>query len=125
MSRNAEQYFRNVRTAVAKWKHSQLQASVKEDQDTSKLNDFLRQTAIVYHVLKDYLDSKDAPLSDESLSGILNAIGDKRELSYEDRMILQDYLLHDLMEYPFTYNTSLINSFQPTNILNTNIVPNK
>jgi hypothetical protein len=124
MPGNSEHYFRNVRRAVAEWKHSQLQNSVKDDQDTTKLNDFLRKTAIIYHSLKDYLDSNDT-LSEESLSGILNAIGDKRKLSYEDRMILLDYLLHDLMEYPFTYNTSLINSFQPTNILNTKIVPNK
>ena len=125
MAKNSEQVLRNVRAAVAKWKHSYLQTSVKDDQDTTKLNLFLQQTANAYHTLKEYLDSPTASISDPSLQIILEAIGDKHALSQDDEMMLQDYLFRDLIEYPFTYNTSLINSFERTDVLNTNIVPNK
>ena len=125
MSRDSEQFLRDVRAAIAQWKETQLQTSVKEDQDTTKLNLFLKQTAVAYHALKNYLDSETHVVSDPSLTTILNVIGNKDRLKYDDEMLLREYLFRDLIEYPFTYNTSLINSFQKTNALNTNIIPNK
>lgn len=123
MSRDSDQFLRTVRAAITQWKQSQLQNVVKEDQDTSKLNLFLKQTAVAYENLKTYLES--GTNQDPSLGQILAAIGNKAELSEEEEMLLQEYLFRDLIEYPFTYNTSLINSFQTTNALNTKIVPNK
>lgn len=125
MSRDSDQFLRNVRTAIVEWKQSQLQNSVKEDQDTSKLNLFLKQTAVAYDNLKTYLESPNNAVSDASLSQILAAIGNKADLSDEEDMLLREYLFRDLIEYPFTYNTTLINSFQKSNALNTKIVPNK
>lgn len=125
MQRDSDQFLRNVRAAILQWKQSQLQSSIKEDQDTNNLNVFLKQTAVAYDTLKNYLGTPTTDLSDKSLSEILIAIGNKAELTDEEEMLLQEYLFRDLIEYPFTYNTALINSFQKTNALNTKIVPNK
>jgi hypothetical protein len=125
MSRDSDQFLRNVRAAITQWKQSQLQNVVKEDQDTSKLNLFLKQTAVAYDSLKTYLESPTNTVSDISLSQILTVIGNKTQLTDEEDMLLREYLFRDLIEYPFTYNTTLINSFQKTNALNTKIIPNK
>ncbi len=125
MARNSDQFLRTVRAALAQWKHSQLQSSVKEEQDTTKLNIYLKQSANAYHMMKEYLNTDARSIPDSTLQPILQAIGDKRLLTEEEEMLLLDYLFRDLIEYPFTYNMSLINSFKTTNALNTNIVPNK
>jgi hypothetical protein len=125
MPRESDQFLRNVRAAITQWKQSQLQNSVQDDQDTTKLNLFLEQTAVAYKNLKQYLESESYDLSDFSLSPILEAIGNKHQLSHEEEVLLREYLFRDLIEYPFTYNTTLINSFRTTNALNTKIVPNK
>lgn len=125
MARNSHEFLRTIRKALATWKQAQLQNSVKEDQDTMKLNLFLKQTANAYYMLKDYLDSNTAIVSDPSLRQIVEIIGDKQQLSDEQEMLLRDSLFRDLIEYPFTYNTTLINGFSNSNALNTNIVPNK
>ena len=125
MARNSDQFLRTVRAALAQWKHTQLQTSVKDEQDTTKLNVYLKQTANAYYQMKDYLNTDANTVSDPSLQDLLQIIGDKRLLSQEEEMLLQEYLFRDLIEYPFTYNTSLINSFKTTNALNTKIVPNK
>lgn len=125
MPRESDQFLRNVRAAITQWKQSQLQNSVQDDQDTTKLNLFLEQTAVAYKNLKQYLESESYDLSDSSLSPILEAIGNKHQLSHEEEVLLREYLFRDLIEYPFTYNTTLINSFRTTNALNTKIVPNK
>jgi hypothetical protein len=123
MSRDSDVFLHTVRSALAQWKQSELQNSVQDDQDTTKLNVFLRKTAVVYDILKDYIDNGKA--TDPSLAVIVNAIGNLDQLSQEEDMLLREYLFRDLIEYPFTYNTHLINSFTKKNALDTNIVPNK
>lgn len=124
MSRDPDTYIRNVRTAVAKWKQNQLVNVVQEDQDTTKLNSYLKLTALAHQMLKDYLDSNKSQV-DPLLNEIISIIGPVSGLTSEEMMLLDDYLFRDLVEYPFTYNTQLINSFEKRNAFNTKIVPNK
>ena len=125
MSRDSDTFLRNVRAGLAKWKQEQLKNSVEEEQDTMRLNLYLKQTAIAYEMLKSYLDTQNDHNVDASLQEILTLIGRPSDLTREEEMLLREYLLRDLVEYPFTYNTSLINSFRNTNVFNTKIVPNK
>ncbi len=90
-----------------------------------KLNDYIQMASMAYYMLKDYLDSDGKSTVDPILKPILDVIGPPSELTDEERLILDSYLFRDLVEYPFTYNTSLINSFDEIDVLNTNIVPNK
>ncbi len=120
-----DSFLEEVRQALLRWKQQQLQTSVKDDQDTQKLNLYLKETAIAHEMLTDYIQSKNRSVLDPSLDDVVNAIGDLSALSRDQRMLLNEYLFRDLIEYPFTYNTRLINSFQQKNALNTNIIPNK
>jgi hypothetical protein len=124
MSRDPDDYIRNVRGTIAKWKQQQLVNTVQEDQDTTKLNSYLKLTALAHQMLKDYVDTN-KPQNDPLLRDIVSAIGPVSGLTSEEIMLLDDYLFRDLVEYPFTYNTQLINSFEKRNALNTKIVPNK
>ena len=125
MSRDPDTFIQNVRTSIANWKQEQLGNYVEEDQDTTKLNGYLKITAFAYDMLKDFLDSQGKNTIDPNLTGIVQSIGPISGLSSEELMLLEDYLYRDLVEYPFTYNLRLINSFEKRNALNTNIVPNK
>ena len=116
---------RNIRIAVARWKQAQLFQSIQEDQDTTKLNDYLKITALAYDILKNYVQTGNESRLDDSLIMITSQIGPVDSLSRDEKMMLQEYLLRDLIEYPFTYNIELSNSFKKKNILDTNIIPNK
>lgn len=124
MPRDPDDYIRNVRATVAKWKQTQLLDSLQDDQDTTKLNGYLKLTALAHQMLKDYVTSNKSQ-SDPLLRDIVNAIGPISGLTSEELMLLEDSLFRDLVEYPFTYNTNLINSFEKRNAFNRKIVPNK
>ncbi len=125
MSRDPDTFIQNVRASIAKWKQAQLLNTVQEDQDTTKLNGYLKITALAYEMIKGFLDSQGTQQTDPNLRDILQAIGPLSGLTSEESMLLDDYLYRDLVEYPFTYNLRLINSFDKRNAFNTNIVPNK
>lgn len=122
-ARDPDAYLRNVRGVLATWKQAQLAGTVQDDQDTTKLNGYLKLTALAYQMLKEYLDRPTLQL-DPMLREIVDAIGPVSGLTSEETMLLEDYLFRDLVEYPFTYNTRLINSFETRNVLATKIVPN-
>jgi hypothetical protein len=124
MPRDPDDYIRNVRATVATWKQTQLLDSLHDDQDTTKLNGYLKLTALAHQMLKDYVTSNRSQ-SDPLLRDIVNAIGPISGLTSEELMLLEDSLFRDLVEYPFTYNTNLINSFEKRNTFNRKIVPNK
>lgn len=124
MSRDPDKYIQTVRGAIAKWKQMQLINSVGDEQDTTKLNSYLKLTALAHENLKDYL-TMNRSQPDPLLRDIVLAIGPVSGLTSEEMMLLDDYIFRDLVEYPFTYNTNLINSFEKRNVLNTKIVPNK
>jgi hypothetical protein len=124
MPRDPDDYIRNVRATVATWKQTQLLDSLQDDQDTTKLNGYLKLTALAHQMLKDYVTSNKSQ-SDPLLRDIVNAIGPISGLTSEELMLLEDSLFRDLVEYPFKYNTNLINSFEKRNTFNRKIVPNK
>lgn len=123
--RDTDKFIETLRDSIAKWKQDQLLESVHDDQDTTKLNSYLKLTGLAYEMLKSYLDSQGKQPFDPILQPIVNAIGPISGLSSEDAMFLEYYLFRDLVEYPFTYNTRLIDSFEKKNILDTKIIPNK
>ena len=123
--RNTSEFVRNLRASIAKWKQEQLQDITQDFQDTMKLNQYIQLTGKAYNMLKMYIDTQGTSKMDSLLQTIVDSIGPLNELSMEEQMLVEDALTHDLLEYPFTYNTNLINSFDKRNVLNTNIVPNK
>ncbi len=123
--RNSDVFLQDIRSSLKLWKQTQLVELTKEAQETMKLNDYIQMASMAYYMLKDYLDSDGKSSVDPILKPILDVIGPPSELTDEERLILDSYLFRDLVEYPFTYNTSLINSFDEIDVLNTNIVPNK
>lgn len=125
MPRDLDEFLHSIRSALKEWKQTQLLDLLQDRQETTRLNDYIRLTGESYYMLKDYLDSNGTSTIDPLLNPILNAIEDLSKLSDEERIALDCYLFRDLVEYPFTYNTNLINSFETKNILDTNIVPNK
>lgn len=125
MQRDSDEFIENIRGSLALWKQEQLKEAIHEDQDTTKLNQYVKMTALAYDMLKGYVSSNGKNRVDPALATILQAIGSLDTLSRDERMLLQEYLFRDLIEYPFTYNTRLINSFQKRNAVNTNFVPNQ
>ena len=61
-------------------------------------------------------------MTDEALKG---ALGDPTTLSMDERIQILQSLFRDLIEFRFTYDTTLINSFTPEEVLDTNIISNK
>jgi hypothetical protein len=125
MQRDSDEFIENIRGSLALWKQEQLKEAIHEDQDTTKLNQYVKMTALAYDMLKGYVSSNGKNRVDPALATILQAIGSLDTLSRDERMLLQEYLFRDLIEYPFTYNTRLINGFQKRNAVNTNFVPNQ
>ena len=125
MQRDSDQFLRNIRGLLGQWKQQELMEAIHDDQDTTKLNQYIKMTAFAYNMLNQYIKSNGQSKFDVSLGDILQAIGNVELLNREERMLLQEYFFNDLIEYPFTYNTSLINSFQKRNAVKTNFVPNQ
>lgn len=125
MRRDPDEFVRNVRKTVLQWKQKQLLSSLQDEQDTMKLNEYIKLTALTHEMLKKYIKSDGKSPVDPILSDIVQSIGSPSSLTPEEEMLIEDSLFRDLVEYPFTYNTALINSFDKRNVLNTNIVPNK
>jgi hypothetical protein len=123
--RDSDEFLRTLRSAIGKWKQEQLLDVIQDAQDTRKLNDYLKLTGLAYQMLKKYIETQGKSPVDPLLETILESIGSLDTLTIEEQILVEDALTHDLLEYPFTYNTKLINSFQTSNILNTNIIPNK
>lgn len=123
--RDIDEFVRNLRQAIGAWKQEQLIHITKETQDTQKLNEYLKLTGLAYQMLKKHIDTQGKSSTDPILSSIVESIGSLDDLTMEQQILVEDALTRDLLEYPFTYNTNLINSFQKSNILNTNIIPNK
>jgi hypothetical protein len=122
---STNEFVQNLRNSISIWKQQQLIESIQEDQDNGKLNDYLKITAMAHDLLKKYVESEGKSQIDSTLNTIIQAIGNLSGLTTEQRMMLEEYIFRDLVEYPFTFNVGLINSFEQRNVLDTNIVPNK
>lgn len=125
MSRDLDGFLSGIRATLKEWKQSQLLEVLQDAQETTKLNDYIQMTGLSYYMIKEYLDSNGTSKLDPVLNPLVKAIGDLSTVTDEERMGIDTYLFRDLVEYPFTYDTNLINSFETKNVLNTNIVPNK
>ena len=123
--RDIDEFIRNLRGAIGAWKQDQLGNITKETQDTQKLNEYLKLTGLAYQMLKKYIETQGKSPTDPLLATIIESIGPIDDLTIEEQILIEDSFTRDLLEYPFTYNTKLINSFQKSNVLNTNIIPNK
>lgn len=112
----------NFRRILSEWKQSQLDALIGEDQDTLKLNAYLKKASDTYASMKEYIEDNKKGSIDKQL---IEALGDPREFSTDTRINILHTLFRDLVEFPFTYDTTLINSFDGEEVLHTEIVGNK
>ena len=111
------------RKAISSWKKNQLDTTIGENQDTLLLNAYTKKTADLYYALKSYIENNTSlSVTDEALS---EALGDPTTLTMDERIQILQTLFRDLIEFRFTYDTTLINSFTPEEVLDTNIIPNK
>jgi hypothetical protein len=112
------------RKALAEWKATQLKDILKDEQDTTALNAYLESTANLHSAFESYMygNTKITATLPESLRSIL---GDVHTIPSDLRTEILYSLSRDLLEFPFTYDTNLINSFQADEVLKTNIIPNK
>jgi hypothetical protein len=112
------------RNALAVWKATQIKDILRDEQDTSALNVYLQSAANLQSTVESYINgnTKIASSIPESFRTIL---GNIRSMPSDLRAEVSYSLFRDLIEFPFTYDTNLINSFQADEVLKTNIIPNK
>ena len=111
------------RRVLSAWKQKELNGILGNNQDTLALNLYSKKTVQVYYALKDYIDEGSAlTINEPELTDVL---GDPETLTMDERFQILQSLFRDLIEFRFTYDTELINSFNPEEKLNTNIVPNE
>jgi hypothetical protein len=111
------------RKALSSWKKNELDTTIGEEQDTLLLNAYTKKTADLYYSLKSYIENNTSlSVTDETLN---EALGDPTTLTMDERIQILQSLFRDLIEFRFTYDTTLINSFTSEEALDTNIIPNK
>lgn len=113
----------NFRKALSKWKQTQLENIIGEDQDTLALNSYLKRTSEQYEDMKNYIEENKK--SDRLDKELLAMVGNPQEFSTDTRINILHTLFRDLIEFPFTYDTVLINSFNEDEAVKRNIVGNK
>lgn len=108
------------RKAISSWKKNQLDTTIGEEQDTLLLNAYTKKTADLYYSLKNYIENNTAlSVTDNTLN---EALGDPTTLTMDERIQILQSLFRDLIEFRFTYDTTLINSFRSEEALDTNII---
>jgi hypothetical protein len=108
------------RKAISSWKKNQLDTTIGEEQDTLLLNAYTKKTADLYYSLKNYIENNTAlSVTDDTLN---EALGDPTTLTMDERIQILQSLFRDLIEFRFTYDTKLINSFRSEEALDTNII---
>lgn len=118
-------FVQQLRAKIASFKSAELENTIQEDQNTERLNGYLKLTSLAYEMLKRFIDTNGSSQLDPLLAPIASVLRKEKGLSPEEKMLAKEYLFRDFIEYPFTYNSQLINSFDKSDILTTNIVPNK
>jgi hypothetical protein len=116
------------RTVLLHWKKSFLSELTKEAQDTTVLNTFLKECAILFYELRNVIEGQKARRALVS-HPIWKRIQKLHIFPVQEpllRMELSQIIFRDLIEFPFTFNSRLANSFMNQNSLeHTQIVPNK
>jgi hypothetical protein len=111
------------RVAVSKWKEEQLDTILGDTQNTVALNTYLKKTKETYEAMKNYIEG--IGLADHIDESLRTALGNPSDFSTDTRINILHTISRDLIEFPFTYDTALINSFQPDETLETEIIANK
>lgn len=107
------------RAKILEWKKKQIDDITRESQDTSVLNTYLRDSAALYKAIKDKLEGR-TEIVGRGLDFNMNVA------SGMERANLLSTAYSDLVEFPFTYNKNLIDSFPKTNSLeHAEIIPNQ
>lgn len=111
------------RAAISEWKQKQLDSILGDNQDTQALNAYLKKTKETYQSIKNYIESK----SDETRidKELLISMGDPKTYSPDTRINILHTLTRDLLEFPFTFDRALTNSFTDDEAVQTKIIPNK
>jgi hypothetical protein len=115
-----------IRTHVLTWKKKLLNAITRDNQDTQVLNEFRNELVLFFDLLRDVMEGYEPTPELESYE-IWSTIKDYFPLHDGiERIDLMHALYRDLVEFPFTFNTKLINAFLQKNSLeNAEILPNK
>ena len=115
-----------VRTEILKWKKLLLNKLTKDNQDTLVLDVFRNEINTFYYLIRDVLDGED-PSEELQEYDIWRRISKYFPLrDGAERIDLSHILYRDLVEFPFTFNSKLVNSFLEKNSLeDAEILPNK
>lgn len=115
-----------IRTHVLTWKKKLLNAMTKDNQDTLVLNEFRNELVSFFYLLRDVMEGYE-PTPELESHELWLTIKDYFPLHDGiERIDLTHTLYRDLVEFPFTFNTKLINAFLKKNSLeNAEILPNK
>lgn len=103
------------RQTLASWKKDQLNRTTKDEQDVEKLNKFINDCSALYVELRDVIDGKKPSRTLEN-HPLWKQIGGQQNTYFPiksplDRAEMSHIVFRDLVEFPFTFNTSLINAF--------------
>jgi hypothetical protein len=115
-----------IRSRVLHWKKKLLNAMTKDNQDTLVLNEFRNELVSLYYLLREVMEGFEASPDLESHE-LWKTIQEYFPLHDGiERIDLSQTLYRDLVEFPFTFNSKLINGFLKKNSLeNAEILPNK
>jgi hypothetical protein len=115
-----------IRSHVLTWKKKLLNAMTKDNQDTLVLNEFRNELVSFFYLLRDVMEGYD-PTPELESHEVWATIKDYFPLHDGiERIDLTHSLYRDLVEFPFTFNSKLINGFLKKNSLeNAEILPNK
>jgi hypothetical protein len=121
-----EERVNEIRTHVLTWKKKVLNAMTKDNQDTLVLNEFRNELVSLFYLLRDVMEGYD-PTPELESHEVWATIKDYFPLHDGiERIDLTHILYRDLVEFPFTFNSKLINAFLKKNSLeNAEILPNK
>ncbi len=105
----------SFRQTLADWKKQELNSLTTDEQDVQKLNKFIDNCSQLYLELRDVIDGKKPSQSLEN-HPLWKQIGGKQNAYFPiqsplDRAEMSHLVFRDLVEFPFTFNTRLINSF--------------
>jgi hypothetical protein len=105
------------RAKLLEWKEKHIDTITRESQDQTILNTYLKESATLYKRIRDTLEGRsqdnDLNLDLDTTSGM-------------ERADLLSAAYSDLVEFPFTYDKKLINSFPKKNSLEgAEIIPNQ
>ena len=123
-----EQKKTQLRETLLLWKKSYLTNLTKEAQDTTVLNTFLKTCAILFYELRDVIEGQ-KPSKTLLQYPVWKQIQKLHIFPVQAplmRIELTQVIFRDLLEFPFTFNSKLANSFLNQNSLEgTKIVPNE